>query len=673
MPTTTTTTTKLPTNNLLFVDVESQNLDAKWNKDIPLYMVCTLCVEEDNKKLQAFSGEELDKALSFIQEKTNEGFTLIAHNIKFDYSVLKLRGLKLKRNALRLCTQLMAFLKDPTLPSYSLDSLTGEKQNLLEELDKLGVWNDNCPRPKNTEEFWKKDWHQHKEVLETMKAYCFQDLRATYSLYKKLSGWYNKNHPELIETLLKLELPMVEVLSHLETRGFNVNNERLSCLKQKLEQEMEEANKQIKQKYPLLPKLYWCSEEGTYKPVEMIFKKGKNKNKSYAQLYTDNEGHVVASDPYTCYDHCRLYEYNSAAATGHTWWILKKEAPDILAKAKTTSTGKPALNKEFFKEIADYLPDDLPFAKLIKLSKYLTMCEGLTEFVGTDGRIHCDFFQTGTRTSRLATRNPNLQNMPRPYDDKHPDYRTDNDFGMKFRQLFTGEPGKTMLVADLDRIEVVVLAWFLAKCCGDYNLLHTCNQGLDVHGENAKMWGIPRSVAKSVLFMLIYGGSPQRMLSMGVVPTLEEAEKVFAAVETSQPAIPKLKQMVWNKARKRWEKEGTAYITNPFGGRGIYNELVSDKEWEVSRGERQAFNWLIQKTARDVLHFLLIQSLPIIEEHGATLSNVIHDEAVVECPQEKAEELKQKLNQVWNSRFDILPGVRIHGEWNIGESWFEAK
>lgn len=656
---------QLPTDKLLFLDVEAANLDAKWNKDIPLYMVCCLLIDGDTKTFFHFSSTE--KAIAFLEEKTNENYTLIAHNLKFDYSVLKIRGLKLKRNALKLCTQMMAYLQDPTLPSYSLEALTNQKQNLIDELAKAGI---DCPN--NIEDFWKQDWTNNQQVLDLMKAYCFQDLRACYFLYKRLVRWYN-NNPQLIPTLLKLEMPMVEVLSHLETKGFHVNENRLADLKAQLEKEIEKANALIQARYPLLPKLEWDEETKAFVPKETIYKKGRSKNKSYASFYVDNEGQIIASDPSVVYDHCKLYPFNSQAATGHLWWILNKEAPELLSRARETSTGKPSLNKDFFKEIADDLPDHLPFAKLIKLEKYATMVEGLKKFVGTDGRIHCDFFQHGSRTSRLATRNPNMQNMPRPFDDKHPDYRTPHDYGMRFRQLYTGEPGNKILVADLDRIEVVVLAWFLAKVCGDYNLLRTCNKGLDVHGENAKLWGIPRSVAKSVLFMLIYGGGPNRLLSMGVVQSLEEAERIFKAVEESQPAIAQLKQIVWKTARKRGREEGTAYLTNPFGGRGVYNELLAEEPWIRGRGERQAFNWLIQKTARDILHILLVQSLPVIEKHGGKLVNVIHDEAVVECKEENADLLKNELNHIWNNRMDLLPGIRIHGEWNVGESWFEAK
>jgi DNA polymerase I-like protein with 3'-5' exonuclease and polymerase domains len=228
-------------------------------------------------------------------------------------------------------------------------------------------------------------------------------------------------------------------------------------------------------------------------------------------------------------------------------------------------------------------------------------------------------------------------------------------------------------VADLDRIEVVVLAWFLAKCTGDSKLLDIINSGEDVHSANAKNWGISRSMAKTVLFLLIYGGSANLIYKRGLTASLEEAERVFAQVHSNQPSIQRLRDMCLSKAKSRVHVDGVPVLSNPFGARGVYPELLSSNKWERLRGERQCFNFLIQKTARDVLHLLLIESLPCVELAGAAFVNVVHDEAIVEADEEKVPQLLQDLNRIWNNRMDILQGVRIHGEWHEGESWFEAK
>jgi DNA polymerase I-like protein with 3'-5' exonuclease and polymerase domains len=601
----------------------------------------------------------------------------------------------------------MAYIQDTTQPSLSLDALTGQKDDIIEKFQEQGLWDELLPRPKNKSEFWGLDWSAHPEALDIIEDYCVQDLKATYSLYKKLARWYNE-HPKFIAPLLEIEFPMLDLLTQIETTGAYVNPERLAKLTEDLEHELQAAQAEINARYPGLPKLSWSEADQEFKPVVTEFKKvaepeqdykklvsdaskafvgefdktrasypgcGYNRHKSYIAEYLDSDGLAIASDPYILGNHCKLLPYNSAAATGHNFWLLLQEVPEILEAADRTPTGRPSLNKDFFNDVAEQLPDHLPIAKVIRMMKYLSICSGLREHMGDDNRIHCDMNHTRVRTTRLSTSNPNLQNIPRPYDDKHIDYKTSRDYGMRFRQLFTAsDDDHTLIVADLDRIEVVVLAWFLWKVMNDDQLLKIVNSGEDVHGANAALWGITRSLAKTLLFLLIYGGSPGLIFKRGMTKTLDEAKRVFKQVDEGQPSINKLKVLCWKSAVKRGEREKCEpYVTNPFYARGVYRELISGKRFIRGKGERMSFNFVIQKTARDVLHILLLQSNPHVLVNLGRFVNIIHDEAIIEVPKTLADSLKEALNRVWEDRRDILPGVRINGVWNSGESWYEAK
>lgn len=674
----------LPTNKLLFFDVEGFTLQMRYDPSLPIYCICFLEVDEYGKKT-VYRSRSVGDSINFILRRLESGFILAAHNAKFDYATLKCRGLVhcIEPGQLSVaCTQIMAYIQDTTQPSLSLDALTGQKDDIIEKFQEHGLWNDFLPRPKNKSEFWSINWSAHHEALNIIEDYCVQDLKATYSLYKKLAKWYNE-HPKFIAPLLEIEFPMLDILTQIETLGAYVNPERLAKLTEDLEHELQVAQAEINTRYPGLPKLSWSEADQEFKPVVTEFKKGTesypgcgyNRHKSYIAEYLDSDGLAVASDPYILGNHCKLLPYNSAAATGHNFWLLLQEVPEILETADKTPTGRPSLNKDFFNDVAEQLPDHLPIAKVIRMMKYLSICSGLREHMGEDNRIHCDVNHTRVRTTRLSTSNPNLQNIPRPYDDKHPDYKTNKDYGMRFRQLFTAsDEDHTLIVADLDRIEVVVLAWFLWKVMKDDQLLNIVNSGEDVHGANAALWGITRNLAKTLLFLLIYGGSPGLIFKRGMTKTLDEAKRVFKQVDEGQPSINKLKVMCWKSAVDRGEREKCEpYVTNPFYARGVYRELISGKRYIRGKGERMSFNFVVQKTARDVLHILLLQSNPHVLLNLGRFVNIIHDEAIIEVPKLLADSLKEALNRVWEDRRDILPGVRINGVWNSGESWYEAK
>ena len=651
-------TCSLPLSNIVILDIETKGLDARFDPTTPVYCVCTLTVDERGVTQDKFFSVGL--ALDYLHTVVDQGYILVAHNMKFDYGVLRTRGLA-PCEAL-LDTMVMAYLQNSGLSSYSLDFLTGEKSNVIQAFVDQGFFGEEPP---TLAQFWQQDWSDDPRALELIAEYCCDDLRATLGLYNKLAEWFNR-FPKYIKPLLDVEMPMIEVLAHMERVGAYISGEHWDNLRYDLSREEDEARAILNEQFPCLPKLQWKGED--YEPVVKEFKATAKspdfpvkKHKSYVAHYMDNNGIVTASDPYSLGNHCPLLPYNANAATGHTYWVLQQTCPDLLELSESTKTGKAKLDKDYFSKVADALPDNLPIAKLIKAEKYLSTLEGLQKNVAKDGRIHCNFANTRTITGRLATQRPNLQNIARPDG-------SEKDYGRRFRELLRPQADDgVMLVADLDRIEIVVLAWFLWKVCGDRSLLDLVNSGADVHQANADKWGVSRTIAKTLIFLLVYGGTPKLIFKRGMSKTLKEAESMFAGVHKGQPSIQELKEKVWTKVRKQ------GYINNPFGGRGVYTNVNSSNKWERLKAERQSFNWLIQKTARDVLHLLAIESLPIVESHYSKLILLIHDEAIVESHRGVAGTLCDNLNTVWNNRTDILEGAKINGEWAVGDSWYTAK
>jgi DNA polymerase-1 len=189
----------------------------------------------------------------------------------------------------------------------------------------------------------------------------------------------------------------------------------------------------------------------------------------------------------------------------------------------------------------------------------------------------------------------------------------------------------------------------------------------DAHTRNAELWQVARNVAKTLIFLLIYGGQPALMVKRKLFATLAQAKAAFENVKQEQPSIDRLMQNVIKKAAKT----GTI---RTVGGRQLrYPDLTSPNRQERKRAERQCFNALIQGSARDIMHRLVVESLGVVKAAGACFINLVHDELLVEVPAEAAPALQEQLNSIWQKRPDLLPGVLVNGDWNIGNSWYEAK
>lgn len=213
-----------------------------------------------------------------------------------------------------------------------------------------------------------------------------------------------------------------------------------------------------------------------------------------------------------------------------------------------------------------------------------------------------------------------------------------------------------------------MLAYYLLVGEKDSGLADEFNgDNPDAHTKNATTWGVERTVAKTLIFLLVYGGQPQLMVDRKLFPTLQEAEAAFAGVKANQPSIDTLMKKVVAKAASQ------GYVRSIAGRRMYYPDLNSANRGKRMRAERQAFNALIQGSSRDVMHGLVVQSMPYIKAAGANLVNIVHDECLVEVRKQDAVQLQQNLNGVWERRTDILPGITINGSWNIGNTWYEAK
>ena len=649
----------LPTTRVFVLDFEGLGLESRWNPSLPIYCGCIITVDEHGKK-KVYRHMAVTYAIDHARRLMADGWLMVAHNAKFELAIMSCRGFThtIEKGVLTVVdTMVMEYIRNSGLASYSLDALTGMKSDVIADAQAKGLVTEGVGK----KDFWNTDWSHNSKMLDHIADYCVQDCKATLSLYFRQCAWYNlPENAKFASSLLDLEFPMLSVLAHMEVNGIHISTDALESLTYDCKTTLEQHKETLDRVARFLPKLQWDAEEEDYIPYAKEYKKEVYKNVGNVRHYMAADGSITASDPYVVGSHCELFPYNPAAATGHTYWLIKQQCPELLEKAEQTPKGKPKLDKDFFTDVADEMPEDLPIAKYLKATKSLQMCVSIAEHV-RDGRIHGSFNNCLTRTGRLSSSEPNLQNVQRSDGDP-------TSVGSRFRQLFTAPLGKVILVADLDRIEIVVLAWFLLVAMKDPGLAEVCNTpGADPHQANADRWKVKRIIAKTLIFLLVYGGGAGLIFRRGMAPTLAEAEHMVKQVNDEQPSINQLKESVWATGRKR------GYITNPFNARGVYPELYSKKRWERGAGERKAFNFLIQRTARDVLHTLVVQMFPIVLKYGARLANLVHDEVIVECDEALADDLMQELQVVWGRREDILKGVVINGDFNKGQSWYLAK
>lgn len=302
--------------------------------------------------------------------------------------------------------------------------------------------------------------------------------------------------------------------------------------------------------------------------------------------------------------------------------------------------------------------DILRYRSLSKLNS--TYCEGLLKVIGEDGRIHSSFNQTETRTGRISSTEPNLQNIP---------VRT--ELGREMRRFFVAREGWTLVDADYSQIELRVLA----HVAGDKVMIESFNEGRDIHRATAsKVFGMPedmitsqmRSRAKAVNFGIVYGiGAFSLSKDIGV--TRKEAEDYINEYLRNFSGVRDYMDKVIADAREK------GYAEDIFGRRRYLPELKSGNFNMRSFGERVARNMPIQGAAADIIKIAMIKVHDRLrkEKLQARLILQVHDELIVECPLEEAEQVKSILEQEMENA--VKMDVPMKAEANIGENWYLAK
>ena len=334
---------------------------------------------------------------------------------------------------------------------------------------------------------------------------------------------------------------------------------------------------------------------------------------------------------------------------------------DLGLPAKKKTKSGYSTNADVLESLMDkhpIVPLIVEYRTLTKLNS--TYVDGLLKLIHPDGRVHSVFKQTETRTGRISSTEPNMQNIP-----------VRKEIGRNMRKFFVAEDGYTLLDADYSQIELRVLA----SVCGDKNMQEAFSEGRDIHTSTAaQVFDIPedfvtpemRSAAKAVNFGIIYGiGAFSLSKDIGV--TVAEAKRY---IKNYLDNFPKVSEFM-DKTVDDGIKNG--YVTTLFGRRRYIPELSASNKVLQAFGKRAAMNAPIQGAAADIIKIAMVRVYKKLREEDldARLILQVHDELIIEAAEKDKDRAEKILKDEMENAVKLAVPMTV--DVNSGRSWYEAK
>ena len=277
------------------------------------------------------------------------------------------------------------------------------------------------------------------------------------------------------------------------------------------------------------------------------------------------------------------------------------------------------------------------------------------------GRVHTTFNQTGTVTGRIASQNPNLQNIP-----------TRTDLGRRVRQGFVAAPGTKLLAVDYSQIELRIVA----HIAQDKAMMDAFHKGLDIHAATAAaIEDVPieqvtkqqRRHAKAINFGLIYGMSPFG-LTRTTDLTLAEAENFVKEYFKEFPGVK-----AWLD-KTRVEAAQTGSVETLLGRKRYFPNLKAGTNYVMrQREEREAINAPVQGTAADIIKIAMVRLPEALRKAGLKTQMLlqVHDELIFEVPDAEVEKAMKVVKEVMEHALEL--SVPLVTEARLGSNWGELE
>lgn len=406
---------------------------------------------------------------------------------------------------------------------------------------------------------------------------------------------------KMFELYYKIELPLCEVLASMEYEGFGIDKKSVEDFHIKLEEDIKKTTEKI---YELA---------------------GTNFN-----IKSTKELGVV------------LFETLGLKSTKKTKTGYSTDI-DVLENL---------IDKhQIIKEIIEY-------RQLTKLDS--TYVVGLLKVINDDGRVHSTFNQTETRTGRISSTEPNIQNIP---------IRTNR--GSEIRKFFIARDGYSLVDADYSQIELRILA-HIAK---DKTMIEGFLNNHDIHSITAsQVFNIPldelpsefRSRAKAINFGIVYGISPFS-LAKDIGVTVPEAKSYMDEYFKTYSGVFQYMDDIIKQATK------DEFVTTIYGRKRNLKDINSSNKNIKAFAQRIALNTPIQGTAADIIKIAMIKIYNRIKKENldARLILQVHDELIIEAPSIQCESVKAILKEEMEKAADLL--VPLVADVNSGKNWYIAK
>jgi len=437
--------------------------------------------------------------------------------------------------------------------------------------------------------------------IETQTAYAAEDADVTFQLYELFAPQLGKENLE--ELFYNVEMPLMRVLAKIELTGVKLDNNWLAQESIDLENDLR----------ILEAKIFELSGENF----------NMNSPKQLGEILFDK----MQLDP----------------------------------KAKKTKTGQYATSEDVLQKLSskhEIIASILEYRTLQKLKS--TYVDALPSQIDKkDERVHTTFAQTVAATGRLASVNPNLQNIP---------IRTLR--GQQIRGAFVSDEGKKIISADYSQIELRLIA----EISGEQNMIAAFQNGEDIHVSTAaKLFDIPleevtktqRSQAKTVNFGIIYGqGAFALAEQTGLSRT--EAKKM---IDSYYESYPRLKEYMAEQVKKA---QDLGYVQTILGRKRHLKDINSSNFVVKAHAERNAVNAPIQGSAADIIKLAMIKIDQELETQKLKTKMLlqVHDELLFEAPIDEIDVAMSLIKKEMESAF--VTEVPLLVEVGVGNNWLEA-
>ncbi|MFW2135862.1 DNA polymerase I [Chryseobacterium sp. TY4] len=537
-------------------------------------------IPEDQEKAQ----EIVEIFRPFFED---EKVLKIAHNLKYDFKVLKNYNIEVKGP-----------MYDTMIAHYLLNPDGRHGMDYLSEM-----YLNYTPIPIEIL-IGKKGKNQltlRGVSLEEQTAYAAEDADITFQLYQLFAPQLIKENLE--EVFNNIEMPLMLVLAKMELIGVKLDSEWLKKESGDLENDLRN----------LETKIFELSEEE--------------------------------------------FNMNSPKQLGEILFEKLKLDP----KAKKTKTGQYATSEDVLQKLAskhEIIALILDYRQLQKLKS--TYVDALPNQIDPiDDRVHTTYAQTVAATGRLASVNPNLQNIP---------IRTLR--GQQIRGAFVADKGYKIISADYSQIELRLIA----EISDELNMIEAFQNGEDIHAATAaKLFKIPieevsktqRSQAKSVNFGIIYGQGAFGLADQTGMSRSEAKAMIDAYFKT----YPRLKEYMSEQVENA-RKNG--YVVTMLGRKRHLKDINSSNFVVKGHAERNAVNAPIQGSAADIIKLAMIKIDNILTEKQLKTKMLlqVHDELIFEAPLDEVDEVSTIIKDAMESAYSTKVPLTV--EVGVGDNWLEA-